>query len=227
LTRSWRTRSSPSSRVRQRAHGAARRCTASRRRSGLASGPPASLGTLPQSRAGTLQLAPAPWMPPGVAASRRAKSGPGTVHAPGPTPHLPHPTATTTTPLHPTHATPTPTPGAEVQMDVIEAGPEPPARPRITTRYLTKYEKARVLGTRALQISMNAPVMTDVGDETGEAVDSVVWRGQRLHPPTWGYHCARRQRSSIAHTLAFASSHKSAINRWGAERCRFARCCRF
>lgn len=37
---------------------------------------------------------------------------------------------------------------------------------RITTRYLTKYEKARVLGTRALQISMNAPVMVDVGTET-------------------------------------------------------------
>ena len=30
---------------------------------------------------------------------------------------------------------------------------------RITTRYMTKYERARVLGTRALQISMNAPVM--------------------------------------------------------------------
>ena len=26
---------------------------------------------------------------------------------------------------------------------------------------MTKYEKARILGTRALQISMNAPVMTD------------------------------------------------------------------
>lgn len=25
-------------------------------------------------------------------------------------------------------------------------------RPRITTRYMTKYERARVLGTRALQI---------------------------------------------------------------------------
>lgn len=37
---------------------------------------------------------------------------------------------------------------------------------RITTRYLTKYERARVLGTRALQISMNAPVMVDAGDET-------------------------------------------------------------
>lgn len=37
---------------------------------------------------------------------------------------------------------------------------------RITTRFLTKYERARVLGTRALQISMNAPVMVDIGNET-------------------------------------------------------------
>ena len=37
---------------------------------------------------------------------------------------------------------------------------------RITTRYMTKYERARVLGTRALQISMNAPVMVDIGNET-------------------------------------------------------------
>jgi len=31
---------------------------------------------------------------------------------------------------------------------------------------MTKYEKARVLGTRALQISMNAPVLVDVEGET-------------------------------------------------------------
>lgn len=37
---------------------------------------------------------------------------------------------------------------------------------RITTRYLTKYERARVLGTRALQISMNAPVLVDLDGET-------------------------------------------------------------
>ena len=36
----------------------------------------------------------------------------------------------------------------------------------VTTRYMTKYEKARVLGTRALQISMNAPVLVDVAGET-------------------------------------------------------------
>jgi DNA-directed RNA polymerase I, II, and III subunit RPABC2 len=37
---------------------------------------------------------------------------------------------------------------------------------RKTTRYMTKYEKARVLGTRALQISMNAPVMVEIDGET-------------------------------------------------------------
>ncbi len=31
---------------------------------------------------------------------------------------------------------------------------------------MTKYERARVLGTRALQISMNAPVMVDIEGET-------------------------------------------------------------
>ena len=30
---------------------------------------------------------------------------------------------------------------------------------RITSAFMTKYEKARVLGTRALQISKNAPLM--------------------------------------------------------------------
>ena len=37
---------------------------------------------------------------------------------------------------------------------------------RVTTHYLTKYERARVLGTRALQISMNAPVMVELDGET-------------------------------------------------------------
>lgn len=52
------------------------------------------------------------------------------------------------------------------------SGDLPPPRPsatgeaRITTRYMTKYERARVLGTRALQISMNAPVMVDIAGET-------------------------------------------------------------
>ena len=37
-----------------------------------------------------------------------------------------------------------------------------PINERITTNYLTKYEKARVLGARALQISKNAPVMVNL-----------------------------------------------------------------
>ena len=41
-----------------------------------------------------------------------------------------------------------------------------PRDQRITSRFMTKYERARILGTRALQISMNAPVMVDIGGLT-------------------------------------------------------------
>lgn len=41
-----------------------------------------------------------------------------------------------------------------------------PKDQRITTPYMTKYERARILGTRALQISMNAPVFVDLEGET-------------------------------------------------------------
>ncbi|RKP20709.1 hypothetical protein ROZALSC1DRAFT_19083 [Rozella allomycis CSF55] len=41
-----------------------------------------------------------------------------------------------------------------------------PAKDRTTSRYMTKYEKARVLGTRALQISMNAPILVELDGET-------------------------------------------------------------
>jgi DNA-directed RNA polymerase I, II, and III subunit RPABC2 len=37
---------------------------------------------------------------------------------------------------------------------------------RATLPYLSKYEKARILGARALQISMGAPVMVDLSEET-------------------------------------------------------------
>ena len=37
---------------------------------------------------------------------------------------------------------------------------------RTTTRFMTKYERARVLGTRALQISMGAPVTVALDGET-------------------------------------------------------------
>ncbi|GMR43083.1 hypothetical protein PMAYCL1PPCAC_13278, partial [Pristionchus mayeri] len=37
---------------------------------------------------------------------------------------------------------------------------------KVTTPYMTKYERARVLGTRALQIAMGAPVMVELEGET-------------------------------------------------------------
>merc|ERR1712232_177407 len=36
---------------------------------------------------------------------------------------------------------------------------------RITPKFMTKYERARVIGIRALQISKNAPVLIDLGKE--------------------------------------------------------------
>ncbi|GAO46602.1 DNA-directed RNA polymerase I, II, and III subunit Rpb6 [Saitoella complicata NRRL Y-17804] len=47
-----------------------------------------------------------------------------------------------------------------------KAGKAVPKEKRTTTPYMTKYEKARLLGTRALQISMNAPVLVDLEGET-------------------------------------------------------------
>jgi len=56
----------------------------------------------------------------------------------------------------------------ENQIDVLAAGDHQPQvnAKRITTPYMTKYERARVLGTRALQIAMCAPVMVELEGET-------------------------------------------------------------
>eukprot|EP00968_Pinguiococcus_pyrenoidosus_P011197 scaffold895_cov315-Pinguiococcus_pyrenoidosus.AAC.46 len=56
----------------------------------------------------------------------------------------------------------------DADMEIVEIGTRDEAAPsgpnlnRTTSKYMTKYEKARVLGTRALQISMNAPVMVNI-----------------------------------------------------------------
>jgi len=51
---------------------------------------------------------------------------------------------------------------------VIGTGPPQPRAKEdyTTTRFLTKYERARVLGTRALQISMGAPCTVPLEGET-------------------------------------------------------------
>ncbi|CAL1694041.1 unnamed protein product [Somion occarium] len=53
---------------------------------------------------------------------------------------------------------------------------------RITTPYLTKYERARVLGTRALQISMNAPVLVPLDGETDALQIAIKELSQRKIP---------------------------------------------
>jgi len=47
-----------------------------------------------------------------------------------------------------------------------QTGGSVPKHKRITTKYMTKYERARVLGTRALQIAMCAPIMVELEGET-------------------------------------------------------------
>ncbi|KAH9944262.1 subunit common to RNA polymerase I [Epithele typhae] len=55
---------------------------------------------------------------------------------------------------------------------------------RVTTPYLTKYERARVLGTRALQISMNAPVLVPLEGETDALQIAIKELSQRKIPLT-------------------------------------------
>lgn len=63
---------------------------------------------------------------------------------------------------------------AEEEVDGFEiiaaggtgGGGSVPKNKRITTKYMTKYERARVLGTRALQIAMCAPIMVELEGET-------------------------------------------------------------
>ncbi|XP_017890122.1 DNA-directed RNA polymerases I, II, and III subunit RPABC2 [Ceratina calcarata] len=57
----------------------------------------------------------------------------------------------------------------EENIELLEAGEATGGvqkSKRITTRYMTRYERARVLGTRALQIAMCAPVMVELEGET-------------------------------------------------------------
>ncbi|KAG8898105.1 DNA-directed RNA polymerases I II and III subunit RPABC2 [Tulasnella sp. 403] len=53
---------------------------------------------------------------------------------------------------------------------------------RVTTPYMTKYERARVLGTRALQISMNAPVLVPLEGETDPLEIAIKELSQRKIP---------------------------------------------
>ncbi|CAK5280607.1 unnamed protein product [Mycena citricolor] len=62
------------------------------------------------------------------------------------------------------------------------AGERQANKVRITTPYLTKYERARILGTRALQISMNAPVLVPLDGETDALQIAIKELSQRKIP---------------------------------------------
>lgn len=49
-------------------------------------------------------------------------------------------------------------------LPFMNEGTNPKASDKITPRFLTKYEKARIIGTRALQISKNSPIFIDIGN---------------------------------------------------------------
>ncbi|CAO3628873.1 unnamed protein product [Mucor hiemalis] len=51
-------------------------------------------------------------------------------------------------------------------LDVSEATQPAESKVKQTTPYMTRYERARILGTRALQISLNAPVMVELDGES-------------------------------------------------------------
>ncbi|CAE7227067.1 unnamed protein product [Rhizoctonia solani] len=68
-----------------------------------------------------------------------------------------------------------------VDLGVVEQQRQP-NKERITTPYLTKYERARILGTRALQISMNAPVLVPLDGESDPLQIAIKELAQRKIP---------------------------------------------
>merc|ERR1712066_727073 len=73
-------------------------------------------------------------------------------------------------------------PAFDLQDDDQESAPRAAEGPRKTTPYLTKYERARILGTRALHISMNAPVMVELDGETDPLLIAEKELTQRVVP---------------------------------------------
>ncbi|KAG2200899.1 hypothetical protein INT46_000532 [Mucor plumbeus] len=63
--------------------------------------------------------------------------------------------------------------GEQDNVMILEKGVEvEPTESKVkqTTPYMTRYERARILGTRALQISLNAPVMVELDGESDALV---------------------------------------------------------
>ncbi|KAK2198408.1 bifunctional Archaeal Rpo6-eukaryotic RPB6 RNA polymerase subunit/RPB6-omega subunit-like superfamily/RNA polymerase [Babesia duncani] len=59
----------------------------------------------------------------------------------------------------------------DIITDAADFRSQVPEANRITSPYMTKYEKARIIGTRALQISLNAPITIPV-DTSADVAES-------------------------------------------------------
>jgi len=70
----------------------------------------------------------------------------------------------------------------EIPASTSLTGERQPNKVRVTTPYLTKYERARILGTRALQISMNAPVLVPLDGESDALQIAIKELSQRKIP---------------------------------------------
>uniref|UniRef100_A0A2I3G502 RNA polymerase II, I and III subunit F n=1 Tax=Nomascus leucogenys TaxID=61853 RepID=A0A2I3G502_NOMLE len=82
-------------------------------------------------------------------------------------------------------------------VEILPSGERPQAnQKRITTPYMTKYERARVLGTRALQIAMCAPVMVELEGETDPLL--IAMKELKL---LWGLEYTVLRPSALAHGL--------------------------
>ena len=55
---------------------------------------------------------------------------------------------------------------SQIYEGELEGGRVISGKERTTTPFLTKYEKARIIGARALQISKNAPILVNIENET-------------------------------------------------------------
>jgi DNA-directed RNA polymerase I, II, and III subunit RPABC2 len=74
-------------------------------------------------------------------------------------------------------------PGQQTQSQQrVQEAERVPNKDRVTTPYLTKYERARILGTRALQISMNAPILVPLDGETDALQIAIKELSQRKIP---------------------------------------------
>uniref|UniRef100_A0A2K5C9X9 RNA polymerase II, I and III subunit F n=1 Tax=Aotus nancymaae TaxID=37293 RepID=A0A2K5C9X9_AOTNA len=90
-------------------------------------------------------------------------------------------------------------------VEILPSGERPQAnQKRITTPYMTKYERARVLGTRALQIAMCAPVMVELEGETDPLL--IAMKELKL---LWGEYAGLRTSWASAHSLGSFSISSS------------------